>query len=95
MTAVFAANAQPIVRVLTSEASRANAGKPASIWPYPTNVPMKVSSSSQAIAGWRRIWRYDVGMPVVSSGFSARACTWRSGPSSSTTGISRDAASPR
>jgi len=33
MTAVFAANAQPIVRVLTSEASRANAGKPASICP--------------------------------------------------------------
>ena len=33
MTAVLAANAQPMVRVLTSEASRANAGKPASIWP--------------------------------------------------------------
>ena len=33
ITAVFAANARPMVRVDTWLTSRAKAGKPASIWP--------------------------------------------------------------
>ena len=57
MTAVFAANARPIVRVSTSLTCAGERGKPASICPYPTKLDRNVSRVIHRTAGLRRIAR--------------------------------------